>query len=103
MVTKSNAQRYGMTLWDDILDEIAPDYPTVQVDKQHVDACAMNFIRQPEQFDVVVASNLFGDILTDLSGAITGSLGLNPSANLDPTRNHHVDLEGSRGHRERPP
>ena len=86
MVTKSNAQRYGMTLWDEILDQIVPEYPTVQVDKQHVDACAMNFIRQPEQFDVVVASNLFGDILSDLSGAITGSLGLNPSANLDPTR-----------------
>lgn len=86
MVTKSNAQRYGMTLWDDVLDELLPQFPEVEVDKQHVDACAMNFIRQPEMFDVVVASNLFGDILTDLSGVITGSLGLNPSANLDPTR-----------------
>jgi tartrate dehydrogenase/decarboxylase/D-malate dehydrogenase len=49
MVTKSNAQRFGMTLWDDVLDEISPEYPDVDVDKQHVDACAMNFIRQPEQ------------------------------------------------------
>ena len=58
----------------------------VAVDKQHVDAAAMDFVRRPEDFDVVVASNLFGDILTDLSGAVTGSIGLNPSANLDPSR-----------------
>jgi tartrate dehydrogenase/decarboxylase/D-malate dehydrogenase len=88
MVTKSNAQKYAMVLWDDVLDEIAPEYPSVAVDKQHIDAIAMNFVRMPETFDVVVASNLFGDILTDLSGAITGSLGLNPSANLNPSREH---------------
>eukprot|EP00941_MAST-03F_sp_MAST-3F-sp1_P003305 g3305.t1 len=86
MVTKSNAQRYSMTLWDEVLDEISPEYKDIEVEKQHVDACAMNFIRQPESFDVVVASNLFGDILTDLSGVVTGSLGLNPSANIDPSR-----------------
>jgi len=86
MITKSNAQRYGMVLWDEILEELAPLYPHVQVDKQHIDAASMNFVLRPESFDVVVASNLFGDILTDLSGAITGSLGLNPSANLCPSR-----------------
>lgn len=90
MITKSNAQRYGMVLWDDILEEVRPEYEAqgVQVDWQHVDAAAMNFVRMPQDFDVVVASNLFGDILTDLSGAITGSLGLNPSANLNPERKY---------------
>ena len=86
MVTKSNAQRYGFTLWDDILEELKPQFPGIETDKQHIDAISMNFVRRPEFFDVVVASNLFGDILTDLSGAITGSLGLNPSANLNPER-----------------
>ena len=84
LVTKSNAQRYGMAMWEDVLAEL--DCSGIEVDVQHVDACCMNFVRRPESFDVVVASNLFGDILTDLSGAVTGSLGLNPSANLDPTR-----------------
>ncbi len=88
MATKSNAQRHGFVLWDDVLDAVAPDYPDVACDKQHIDAIAMNFVRRPGSFDVVVASNLFGDILTDLSGAITGGLGLNPSANLDPSRTY---------------
>jgi tartrate dehydrogenase/decarboxylase / D-malate dehydrogenase len=88
LATKSNAQRHAFVLWDEILAQLAPEYPDIAVDKQHIDAIAMNFVRRPEQFDVVVASNLFGDILTDLSGAITGGLGLNPSANLDPSRRH---------------
>ncbi|AWT60869.1 MAG: putative tartrate dehydrogenase/decarboxylase TtuC' [Candidatus Moanabacter tarae] len=88
MITKSNAQRYGFVLWDEILEEVRADYTAVEVNKQHIDAASMNFVRCPETFDVVVASNLFGDILTDLSGAVTGSLGLNPSANLDPERRH---------------
>ncbi|RME68140.1 MAG: tartrate dehydrogenase [Verrucomicrobia bacterium] len=86
MVTKSNAQRYGYTLWDDVLETLKPEFADVEVDKQHIDAISMNFVRRPAFFDVVVGSNLFGDILTDLSGAITGSLGLNPSANLNPER-----------------
>jgi tartrate dehydrogenase/decarboxylase/D-malate dehydrogenase len=86
MITKSNAQRYAFVLWDKILEEIRPQYPAVQADKQHVDAAAMNFIRSPERFDVVVASNLFGDILTDLGGILAGGLGLAPSANLNPER-----------------
>lgn len=86
MITKSNAQKFSFVMWDEILEEMRRDYPDVETDKQHVDAAAMNFVRRPEHFDVVVASNLFGDILSDLSGAITGSLGLNPSANLNPER-----------------
>lgn len=86
MITKSNAQKFSFVMWDEILEELCGDFPDIEADKQHVDAAAMNFVRRPESFDVVVASNLFGDILSDLSGAITGSLGLNPSANLDPSR-----------------
>jgi tartrate dehydrogenase/decarboxylase/D-malate dehydrogenase len=86
LATKSNAQRHAFVLWDEILAQLAPEYPEVPTDQQHIDAIAMNFVRRPASFDVVVASNLFGDILTDLSGAITGSLGLNPSANLNPAR-----------------
>lgn len=86
LATKSNAQRYAFTLWDEVLEQLAAEHRDVAVDKQHIDAIAMNFVRRPEFFDVVVGSNLFGDILTDLSGAITGGLGLNPSANLNPAR-----------------
>jgi len=86
LATKSNAQRHAFVLWDNVLEQLTPEFPDIAVDKQHIDAIAMNFVRRPETFDVVVASNLFGDILTDLSGAITGGLGLNPSANLDPSR-----------------
>ncbi len=86
MATKSNAQRHAYVLWEELLAVLAQAYPDVTVDHQHIDALAMNFVRRPETFDVVVASNLFGDILTDLSGAVTGGLGLNPSANLDPSR-----------------
>jgi tartrate dehydrogenase/decarboxylase/D-malate dehydrogenase len=86
MITKSNAQRFAYVLWDDILDELRGEYPAVEVDKQHADAAVMNFVRCPERFDVVVASNLFGDILTDLGGLISGGLGLAPSSNLDPSR-----------------
>jgi tartrate dehydrogenase/decarboxylase/D-malate dehydrogenase len=86
MITKSNAQRFSFVMWDDIWEEIQRDYPDVETVKQHVDAAAMNFVRCPEAFDVVVASNLFGDILTDLGGVISGGLGLAPSANLNPER-----------------
>jgi len=86
MATKSNAQRFAFSLWEEVLEQVAVDFPDVECDKQHIDAISMNFVRRPEFFDVVVASNLFGDILTDLSGAITGGLGLNPSANLNPSR-----------------
>lgn len=86
MITKSNAQRYAYVLWDEILDELTPAYPDVATDKQHCDAAVMNFVRRPEHFDVVVASNLFGDLLTDLGGILAGGLGLAPSTNTNPER-----------------
>ncbi len=87
-VTKSNAQRNTLTLWDEIVDGIAADYPDVTAERELVDAMAARFVLRPESLDVVVASNLFGDILTDLGGAICGSLGLAPSGNLNPERSY---------------
>jgi tartrate dehydrogenase/decarboxylase/D-malate dehydrogenase len=97
LITKSNAQRYGFVLWDEILEEVREQYPSVKTDKQHVDAAAMNFVRSPEQFDVVVGSNLFGDILSDLGGIIGGGLGLAPSANLNPEREYPSMFEPVHG------
>jgi len=82
--TKSNAMQYSMTLWDEVVREVARDYPGVSVSSYHVDALAARMITHPESLDVVVASNLFADILTDLGGALQGSLGLAASANLNP-------------------
>jgi tartrate dehydrogenase/decarboxylase / D-malate dehydrogenase len=86
MITKSNAQRYAYVLWDRLLVEIAAQFEDVAVEKLHIDAATLELVRRPQTFDVVVGSNLFGDILSDLTGGITGSLGLNPSANLNPER-----------------
>lgn len=86
MITKSNAQRYAYVLWDRILAELAPQFGDVAIEKLHIDAATLELVRRPHTFDVIVGSNLFGDILSDLTGGITGSLGLNPSANLNPER-----------------
>jgi tartrate dehydrogenase/decarboxylase / D-malate dehydrogenase len=86
MATKSNAWAYAMVLWDNVLDELMEQYPDVEANKVHIDALTMQFVRCPERLDVVVGSNLFGDILSDLAGAITGSIGLAPSANINPER-----------------
>jgi tartrate dehydrogenase/decarboxylase/D-malate dehydrogenase len=86
MITKSNAQRYGYVLWDKVLAEMAPQCADVAIEKLHIDAATLELVRRPQTFDVIVGSNLFGDILSDLTGGITGSLGLNPSANLNPER-----------------
>ncbi|ERG99925.1 MAG: isocitrate/isopropylmalate dehydrogenase [Haloquadratum sp. J07HQX50] len=83
-VTKSNAQAYGMVLWDDVIETVAEDYPDVTVEHLLVDAASMDLIRRPHEFDVIVASNLFGDIITDIGAQITGSMGLAPSANINP-------------------
>ncbi|MSU70620.1 MAG: tartrate dehydrogenase [Opitutaceae bacterium] len=88
MITKSNAQRHAYVLWDRVLAELAPQYADVAVEKLHIDAATLELVRRPQWFDVVVGSNLFGDILSDLTGGITGSLGLNPSANLNPERRY---------------
>ena len=85
-VTKSNAQGYGMVMWDEVFRDVSRDYPDVATDTLLVDAACMAMVLRPERFDVVVASNLFGDILTDLSAAVVGSPGLAPSANLNPPR-----------------
>jgi tartrate dehydrogenase/decarboxylase / D-malate dehydrogenase len=85
-VTKSNAQGFGMVLWDRVFAEVAARYPDIETESLLVDAAAMNFVRRPESFDVVVGSNLFGDILSDLAAGIIGSMGLAASANLDPER-----------------
>jgi tartrate dehydrogenase/decarboxylase/D-malate dehydrogenase len=85
-ITKSNAQQFGMVLWDEVFKVVAKDYPDVESNSLLVDAAAMDFVRKPEVFDIVVASNLFGDILTDLSAIITGSMGLAASANINPER-----------------
>ena len=86
-ITKSNAQGYGMVLWDEVFEIVAKEYPDIETESLLVDAACMNFIRRPESFDVVVASNLFGDVLTDIAAIITGSMGLAPSANINPERN----------------
>jgi tartrate dehydrogenase/decarboxylase / D-malate dehydrogenase len=86
MITKSNAQRYAYVLWDRVLAEVSPEFGDVAVDKLHIDAATLELVRRPQTFDVIVGSNLFGDILSDLTGGVTGSLGLNPSANLNPER-----------------
>ena len=83
-VTKSNAQGYGMIVWDRAFERIASRYPDIQTQSLLVDAACMDFVRRPESFDVVVASNLFGDILTDIGAIITGSMGLASSGNIDP-------------------
>src|SRR5207248_9942654 len=96
-ITKSNAQVYGMGLWDDAFAAVRKDYPDVQSHSLLVDAAAMDFVRKPEAFDVVVASNLFGDILTDLSAAVTGSIGLASSANVNPTKQYPSMFEPVHG------
>jgi tartrate dehydrogenase/decarboxylase / D-malate dehydrogenase len=85
-ITKSNALVYGMVLWDEAAKTVAKEYPDVEMKSLLVDAAAMDFVRKPEAFDVVVASNLFGDILTDLSAIVAGSVGLASSANINPER-----------------
>jgi tartrate dehydrogenase/decarboxylase/D-malate dehydrogenase len=84
--TKSNALIHSMTFWDERFAAISAEYPDVRADQYHVDALAAQFVLHPERFDVVVASNLFGDILSDLGPALAGSLGIAPSANLNPER-----------------
>src|SRR5437764_7455135 len=96
-ITKSNAQQFGMVLWDEVFREVARDYPDVQSSSLLVDAAAMDFVRKPQVFDVVVASNLFGDILTDLSAIITGSMGLAASGNINPERTYPSMFEPVHG------
>ena len=86
VVTKSNAQKHGMVFWDEIAAEVAAHYPTVTWEKELVDAMAARMVQKPASIDTVVATNLHADILSDLAGAVAGSLGVAPTANLDPSR-----------------
>jgi tartrate dehydrogenase/decarboxylase/D-malate dehydrogenase len=86
VATKSNGIAISMPWWDGRADAMASAYPQVKIDKQHIDILAARFVLQPQRFDVVVASNLFGDILSDLGPACTGTIGIAPSANLNPER-----------------
>ena len=86
LVTKSNAQRHGMVLWDEIFFEVAKDYPEVRWDRELVDAMTTRMVLKPASIDTVVASNLHADILSDLAAALSGSLGIAPTANLNPER-----------------
>jgi len=97
MVTKSNAQAYAYVLWDEILEELASEFPDVESERQHCDAAAMNLVRRTEHFDVIVASNLFGDLLTDLGGVIGGGLGLAASTNTNPERTYPSMFEPVHG------
>ena len=82
--SKVNAMNFGMKFWSDMFDEVAEEYPDVENDWMHVDALSMRFVTEPERFDVVVAPNMFGDIITDLSAALVGGLGMAAGANIAP-------------------
>ncbi|WP_374519392.1 tartrate dehydrogenase [Hydrogenophaga sp.] len=84
--TKSNGIAITMPYWDERVEAMAKEYPDVKVDKFHIDILTAHFVQRPDFFDVVVGSNLFGDILSDLGPACTGTIGIAPSANLNPTR-----------------
>jgi tartrate dehydrogenase/decarboxylase/D-malate dehydrogenase len=86
LVTKSNAQRHGMVLWDEIFYEVAKSFPDVATDRVLVDAVTTRMVLKPETLDVIVATNLHADILSDLAAALSGSLGIAPTANLNPER-----------------
>jgi len=86
LVTKSNAQRHGMVLWDEVFFEVSRDYPDVRHDRELVDAMTTRMVLKPASLDVMVATNLHADILSDLAAALSGSLGIAPTANLNPER-----------------
>jgi len=95
--TKSNAMQHSMVLWDEVAEDVRAGYPSVAFRKYHVDALAARMITHPDTLDVMVASNLFGDILTDLGAAISGSLGIAPGANINPERSHPSMFEPIHG------
>nr|WP_281353187.1 tartrate dehydrogenase [Paracoccus litorisediminis] len=86
VVTKSNAQRHGMVMWDEIAAEVAQEFPDVSWDKMLVDAMTVRMVKNPQSLDTIVATNLHADILSDLAGALAGSLGVAPTGNIDPER-----------------
>jgi len=97
LVTKSNAQRNGMVLWDEVQKIVQQDYPEVETDKMLVDAMTCRMTLQPESIDTIVATNLHADILSDLAAALAGSIGIAPTSNLDPTRQNPSMFEPIHG------
>jgi len=95
--TKSNGIIHTMPFWDDRFAAMARNYPEIRADQYHVDILTAHFVRNPQRFDVVVGSNLFGDILSDLGPAIAGTIGIAPSANLNPEREHPSMFEPVHG------
>jgi tartrate dehydrogenase/decarboxylase/D-malate dehydrogenase len=95
--TKSNALRHSMVLWDQVTDAVAAEFPAVTVRRYHVDALAARMISHPQTIDTIVASNLFGDILTDIGSAISGSLGIGPGGNINPEREYPSMFEPIHG------
>jgi tartrate dehydrogenase/decarboxylase/D-malate dehydrogenase len=95
--TKSNGIMHTMPYWDSRVAEMAKTFPDVTVDQYHIDILTANFVRMPDHFDVVVGSNLFGDILSDLGPACTGTIAIAPSANLNPAREHPSMFEPVHG------
>ena len=96
-VTKSNAQAHSMVFWDEVFQAVATEYPQIQTESLLVDRAAMDLVRWPEDFDVMVASNLFADIISDIAAVVTGSMGLAPSANINPEREHPSMFEPVHG------
>ncbi|KAL8992882.1 MAG: hypothetical protein Q9169_006767 [Polycauliona sp. 2 TL-2023] len=97
VVTKSNAQRNGLVLWDEVAAAVAKDFPDVEMDKMLVDAMTVRMTLQPETLDTIVATNLHADILSDLAAALAGSIGVAPTSNLDPSRKHPSMFEPIHG------
>ena len=97
VVTKSNAQKFGMVMWDEIAAEVAADFPDVTWDKELVDAMTMRMVLKPRSIDTVVATNLHADILSDLAAALAGSLGVAPTGNVDPQRRYPSMFEPIHG------
>jgi tartrate dehydrogenase/decarboxylase/D-malate dehydrogenase len=95
--TKSNALTHSMVLWDEVAEGVQKDYPSVEYRKYHVDALAARMVTHPQTLDVMVTSNLFGDILTDIGSAISGSLGIAPGANINPGRQYPSMFEPIHG------
>ena len=98
LVAKTNVLTYGHDLWWRTFQEVAKEYPDVKADYNHVDACCMWMVKNPEYYDVIVTTNMFGDIITDLGAMIQGGLGVAAGGNINPDRRQHVRADG----RQRP-
>ena len=97
VVTKSNAQRHGMVMWDEIALQISKEFPDVKWDKELVDACTARMVNRPASLDTLVATNLHADVLSDLAAALAGSLGIAPTGNIDPERRYPSMFEPIHG------